>query len=550
MTQIDGRLILGNERVQSPEEAVSINPATLKSLGAFSLATTEQCRRAVQAAEDAFRTWRDTSASQKKAIFLKAKKILLAQRQNLARLITEEKGSPLPESLAPEVLSGLEALDYYAKKAPAYLKPQKAGHSVTLLNHKRSVFHFSPLGPTLVISPWNYPFIIPLFDILSALAAGNTVVLRPSSKTVLTAMALGDIFVQAGLPPGVLNVVSCSVPMAEHMITDPRISVVMFTGSISTGKRVMELASRNLTQINLELGGKDPMIVCPDVDLDRAARGAVWGAFTNCGQSCGSVERVYVHQEIADAFTQKVLSLTKDLKVGNPLDPEVDIGPMTTGRQLEIVEAHIADAVRQGASVLSGGKRIKSMPGYFFQPTVLSKVDHSMKVMTEETFGPVLPIMPYSNLEEAVALANDSRYGLTASVWTRSRKTAEWMAAEIEAGTVTINDHMYSFIEPSAIWGGVKQSGIGRSHGRFGLMHLVNPKYVSQDFFKKKKALWWFPYDKTLNKMLDKALVLFHHSRFSARIKALFSLLPSLVRIQQGSPLRNFIKSLPRLFKK
>ena len=303
-----------------------------------------------------------------------------------------------------------------------------------LLAHKKSAFLFQPLGVTLIISPWNFPFVIPLSDTTSALAAGNTVILRPSSTTPLTGLFIGELYREAGLPSGVLNVINSRAAQAEYMITHPVVQTVMFTGSVGIGRRVMELAARNLTHIVLELGGKDPMIVLDDADLELAARGAVWAAFMNTGQSCASIERVYVDAKIAKAFTARVLELTRSLKVGDPLDPDVDVGPMTTKDQRETVEAHIADARAKGARVLCGGERIKDLPGYFLTPAVLSGVDHTMKIMTEETFGPALPIMAFGSPDEALALANDCEYGLTASVWTRNRKKAAVAGREDRGG--------------------------------------------------------------------------------------------------------------------
>jgi succinate-semialdehyde dehydrogenase/glutarate-semialdehyde dehydrogenase len=352
------------------------------------------------------------------------------------------------------------------------------------------------------------------------------------------------------LPPGVLNIVPCRVKQAEEIITYPDIHSISFTGSTSTGKRIMELASRNLTDINLELGGKDPMIVLKNADIERAASGAVWGAFANCGQSCGSVERVYVDREIIDSFTEKVVSLTKTLRVGNPTDESVDIGAMTTSPQLELVEEHIRDAKEKGAEVLYGGERIQDLPGYFLRPAVLSKVNHSMKIMKEETFGPVLPIMPFSDLKEAAALANDSDFGLTASVWTRNRKEAAKLSAMIATGTVTINDHMSSYAEPGAIWGGIKHTGIGRCHGPFGFKELVYIKFISRDFNKKTHMLWWYPYDKDFLTIIKKSFTLFYSNRLGKKIKTMVSLTPFLSRIKKRSPLLNFIKGIPRLLRK
>ncbi len=486
----------------------------------------------------------------KSEIFQGAKKILLRRRNEAARLLTLEKGSPLPESLSSEVMGVLELLDYYSQNLKKSLKSKKEKHHVVLFFHKKSAYHFQPLGVTLVISPWNFPFLIPFYDIIAALAAGNTVVFRPSTTTPLVGLLIGDILLEAGLPPGVLNIVNCKAAQAEELILSQDIETVMFTGSVPTGKRIMELASQNLHNIVLELGGKDPMIVLKDADLDRASRGAIWGAFMNTGQSCASIERVYVAREVADEFIKKVVSHAKRIKVGNPLEPGVDLGPMAALSQLKVVEEHVEDAVRKGAQVLCGGEKTKGLPGYFFQPTVLSKVDHSMKIMQDETFGPVLPIMSFSEPEEAVSLANDSRFGLTASIWTRSKKTASWIAERIQAGTITVNDHMFSFIEPGAIWGGVKQTGKGRTHGQFGLYKLMNIKYTSLDSGRKRTQIWWYPYSTAWLKVLDEYFDLMYHDRLHKKIKAIFSLLTYFSLIKAGSPILNFIKGIPRILRK
>lgn len=547
---IENRIFIHNEWKETKESIESINPATLETIGQAGSASSEDCLKAVQAAKEAHPEWKETPIRSKKVFLKKAKDILLKRSRETARLITLEKGSPLPESMSSEVMSSLEALDYYIHSMDELLKPTNMKHNVVLFFHKKGLFHFYSLGPMLVISPWNFPFMIPFLDILAGLTAGNTLVLRPSSTTPFCGLHIGEIFEEAGLPPGVLNIVPSRTQQAEEMITLPDFHMISFTGSTSTGKRVMELASRNLTNINLELGGKDPMIVLKDADLDKAAYGAVWGAFMNCGQSCGSIERVYADRQIIDSFTEKVTAFTKNLRVGNPMDEGTDIGPMATLSQLELVEEHIQDAREKGADVLCGGERIKDVPGHFIRPAVLSRVNHSMKIMKEETFGPTLPIMPFSDPDEAAALANDSDFGLTASVWTESRKKAHYLTSKIESGTVTINDHMSSFSEPGAIWGGIKQSGIGRCHGPIGFKDLVYVKYVSQDFSKKKHRIWWYPYDKDLLAVLDKSFPLFYSSRLGQKIKSILSLTPYLSQIKKGIPLFNFIRGLPRLMRK
>jgi len=546
---MDGRLIIGNKRVDSKEKIISKSPATLEPLGEAFLASSEQCREAVRAAKEAFPAWKNLPHREKEKNLIRAKMILLGRSREVVRLVTQEKGSPLAESLAVDVMGSLEVLDYYAHFLAKSLKPRTSKPHVPFFAHKKSAFHYQPLGPTLIISPWNFPFLIPIYDIVSALTAGNTVILRASTSTPFCALKIGEIFVEAGLPPGVLNIVNSRAAQAEEMITNPNVQTVMFTGSVSTGKRIMELASHNLTNTVLELGGKDPMIVLKDADLDRACQGAVWAALMNTGQSCASVERVYVAKEIEEAFTARVLELTKKIKVGNPLEPGVDMGPMTVFSQLELVEEHIQDARQKGAQVLFGGERIKDLPGYFISPAVLTKVNHTMKVMTEETFGPVIPIMPFSDIEEAMALANDSRYGLTASVWTRDKKLAAYVADKLEVGTVTVNDHMFSFTEPKAIWGGPKQTGMGRSHGRYGHLHLMNIKYISRDFVKKKAQMWWFPYTAAKPDIMEKAIVLFHHERRAKKIKAGFGLLRSWPLVRSTTSVRSILSIAGRFFR-
>ncbi len=548
MDNLDGRFFIANNRVASEEKITVENPATLAPIGEACLASSADCAKAIEAAKAAFPVWRAMSHSERQKVFLTAKKILCRRATEAARLISLEKGSPFPESLAVEVLTPLEALDYYGHNQHRTMAPKRVKAHVPLFAHKKNAFVYQPLGPTLVISPWNFPLLIPFCDVISTLAAGNSVILRPSTSTPFTALLIGEIFAEAGLPEGALNIVPCRVPQAEELITNSEIHSIVFTGSVPVGKRIMELASRNLTNIVLELGGKDPMIVFEDADVEAAAQGAAWAGFMNAGQSCASVERIYVAQEIAAPFIDRLLALTRALKVGDPLDPGVDIGPMENLGQLKLVEEHIKEAVEKGAEVLCGGKRLENRLGYFFPPTVLAKVDHSMKVMTEETFGPVLPVMPFADPKEAIRLANDSIYGLTASVWTRNKNKASWAAERLEAGSVTVNDHMFSFTEPKAIWGGIKQTGMGRTHGPYGLLEVSNIKFVSSDFARKRKRLWWFPYEEPKSRLLENSLVLLHGSRFRDRLKALFSILPRLGTVSAGVPFRSLLKISSRLF--
>ncbi len=547
---MDGRLIIAGRRVETADLQDSLNPASLESLGRFCLASPRECDQAVQAAKSAFPAWRGMPPREKKQIFQRAKKILLERGAEVAETIAREKGGPLTENWAMEVFPVLEALDYYARAAVKNSRPLRSRPHIFLFYHKTSEFRFQALGPTLVIAPWNFPFLIPAFDCLSALTTANTVILRPSSSTAFTGLLLGEIFMEAGLPPGVLNVIPCKTQHAEGLITSPDVQTVMFTGSTGVGKKIMALASRNLTNLTLELGGKDPMIVCRDADVERAARGAVWGALCNCGQSCGSIERAYVHKEIVGEFMERVTALTREIRVGDPLAEDTDLGPMTTLPQLRLVEEHIRDALKKGAELICGGDRVQELKGYFLNPAVLSKVNHSMLIMQEETFGPTLPIMPFEQIEEALELANDSMYGLTASVWTRSRSMADRLTDALEAGTVSVNDHMTTFPEPNAIWGGIKQTGLGRSHGPYGMLELMNIKYASFDFTRKKDLLWWFPYTRRTHGLFENTATLYHHPGLGRKARALGAIAPMLGDIRRKVPLRNFIKSIPNVFSK
>jgi acyl-CoA reductase-like NAD-dependent aldehyde dehydrogenase len=548
MAAWDGRLIVANERLEASDTTKVENPATLEVLGEVFLASSEDCRRAIEAAHKAYPAWRDISIREKRAVFLKAKDILVRRSNEIARLIAQEKGTPLAEALTIEVFTILETLHYYSHNQKKSQAPKRVRPHVPLFAHKKCRYLFQPLGPSLVISPWNFPFMIPFLDVISELTAGNTVVLRPSTSTPFAALAIGEIMAEAGVPAGVINIVPCRVPQAEEMILNSAIQSIAFTGSVPIGKRILELASHNLTNVVLELGGKDPMIVLRDADLELAARGAVWSAFMNTGQSCASVERVYVAEEIAAGFTKRVLELSAALRVGSPLDPDVDMGPMENLGQLKVVEEHVREAREKGAEVLCGGQRLDGRPGYFYAPTVLHKVDHTMKIMTEETFGPVLPIMTFSDVDDAVRLANDSHYGLTASIWTKDKRTAARLAEELEVGGVTVNDHMVTFNEPKAIWGGIKQTGMGRTHGPYGMLEITNIKFVCDDFKKKRSKEWWYPYAPENLRIMESALAIMHHPRRSKRVKALLSLLPRMGMVSATTPFRSLLRITSRLF--
>jgi succinate-semialdehyde dehydrogenase/glutarate-semialdehyde dehydrogenase len=382
---------------------------------------------------------------------------------------------------------------YFAHNSERLLNRQKINIGHYELMGRSSYIFYKPLGVVGIISPWNFPWATPLDEVVMALMTGNAVVLKPSELTPLTALKIGDVLREARIPEGLVEIVTGDGSTGAALV-EAGVNKIMFTGSVATGKRVAEAAARHLIPVVLELGGKDPMVVLDDANLVNAARAAVWGGFANAGQACASIERCYVHESVAQEFTKLVVDETRKLRVGPPAGDEIDVGSMTNERQLHIVEDHIHDAIEHGARVETGGQRVESADGWFHEPTVMTNVDHSMKLMCDETFGPVLPIMTFKNDDEALRLANDSIYGLTASVFTSDIARGRRLAEQIDAGTVMINEVVYTHAIAQTPWGGVKQSGYGRTHGRLGLLELVTPQHIHVNRVPWMPDVWWFRY--------------------------------------------------------
>ena len=474
-------------------EIVSTNPATGEVIGRVPLTTPEEVQLAVIRAREAQPSWAAKSIAERGRVVLQAREIVLREKEEIARLISSETGKPVDEAMSMEVVPTLDLMHYFAHYTGKLLKPQRIDIGQYGLMGRSSRIVYQPLGVIAIISPWNFPWATPLDEVVMALMAGNAVVVKPSELTPLTALKIADIFKQAQLPDGLLTVVTGDGTTGAALV-DAGVNKIMFTGSVRTGKRVAEAAAKHLTPVVLELGGKDPMIVLEDADLKNAARAAIWGAFCNSGQACASIERCYVHESIAGKFTDLVVDETRRLKQDKASTEAIDIGAMTNEQQLKIVEDHVSDAVERGAHVRTGGHRLENGGGWFHQPTVVTGVDHSMKLMRDETFGPVLPIMTFKTDEEAVRLANDSIYGLTASVFTRDIARGRRLAEQIDAGTVMINEVVYTHAVAQTPWGGVKQSGYGRTHGRLGLLELVSAQHIHVNAFPVLSDVWWFPY--------------------------------------------------------
>ncbi|HEX8176607.1 MAG TPA: aldehyde dehydrogenase family protein [Pyrinomonadaceae bacterium] len=474
-------------------EVVSYDPATNEALGSVPLMSAEDVLRAIEAARVAQKRWAALSFRERGRVILKARALVLEELEELANLIHRESGKPAAEAISMELVPTLDLMQFFARRTARLLKPERVGLGQYNLMGRSSKIIYKPLGVVGIISPWNFPWAIPLGEVVMALMAGNAVVLKPSELTPLIGLKIGEVFSRARLPEGLLQVVTGDGTTGAALV-DAGVDKIMFTGSVATGKRVAEMAARRLMPVVLELGGKDPMIVLNDADVERAAHAAVWGAFANSGQACASVERCYVQSRIAPKFIDRVVELTHALRQGADADEAPDIGSMSSERQLEIVDEHVRAALSSGAKALTGGRRKAGASGAFYEPTVLVEVDQQMRVMREETFGPVLPIMTFESEAEAVGLANDSVFGLTASVWTKNIGHGRRMAEQIQAGTVMVNEVLYTHGIAQTPWGGVKESGLGRTHGRLGLLELVQPQHVHVNRLTVLRDFWWFNY--------------------------------------------------------
>src|SRR5438105_3584740 len=426
----------------TPEGTLTVyEPGSGRLLGEVRVATADDVQRTVQQARAAQSEWGRKPFAGRRAVILRFKDLLLQRAEEFCDHLTRENGKTRNESLFMEVLPVADAANWYANHAEKALADEKI--SLHLFPHKKSYLRLYPRGVIGIISPWNYPFSIPVGDALAALMAGNGVVVKPSEFTPIILEKTRALFEEAGLPRGLFGVVQGRGDVGAELIRSG-VQMVVFTGSVATGRKVNVAAAEQMIPCVLELGGKDPAIVLPDADLDTTALKVAWGAFANSGQTCASVERVYVHESVAPQFTDKVVTLAKGLRQGEPNSHDVDVGAMTTQMQVEIVKRHLDDARAKGAKILAGGEITVTPEGArFVQPTVLEGTTQDMAIVRDETFGPMLPIMTYQTLEEAVRLANDSAYGLSAYVFTRDKAKAEQVANQLIAGTVMHNDTLY-----------------------------------------------------------------------------------------------------------
>jgi succinate-semialdehyde dehydrogenase/glutarate-semialdehyde dehydrogenase len=514
---------------RKPAQLESFNPATGELLGSVPTLAPAKVQDVVDDVAEVQPFWAQLSLEDRGRYMRRAADVLLDEMDELARLLTSEQGKPIVESYTMELLPTVDALRWVAGAGPDILADERVPFPQAFLKTKRARFAYEPLGVVGVIGPWNYPWSIPFGEVAIALMAGNGVVLKPASLTPLLGERIRMVFEKAGLPEGLVRTVHGGGRIGDALVKSTA-SKIFFTGSVEVGRKVGVEAAKRMKGTVLELGGKDPQIVCADADLANAVSGAVWGGFANAGQTCSGIERVYVVEDVADRFIEGVVRETDRLTVGDPTEWTTEIGPMVSAEQAELVTELVDDAIANGAERLTGGpQKVPGMSGSFIAPTVLVGVNHEMRIMREEVFGPVLPIMTVPDEEEALRLANDSRFGLGASVWTKDRAKGERIARRIESGMVWVNDHSYSHGACQCSWGGVKDSGLGRSHSKFGFYECVEVKLITWEPGWTRDP-WWHPYDRDLGQAFRSSAQLLY-GRNGKRMEALREGAGALVRV-------------------
>jgi len=491
------------------------NPATLEPIGEIEVQTADDVKAAVESARKAQPAWAALSFDERARVMRRVLQVMLDRQEEFIDIVVSETGKSHTEALMMEIFSTCDAVNFYAKRAAKILATEKVRLHGLMAMMKQARILYRPLGVVGVISPWNGPVILSMNPSVQALMAGNAVLLKPSEVTPFSGQIPREVFQEAGLPEGLFHVLVGDGETGAAL-TASDVDKISFTGSVETGRKVAVACAERLTPCTLELGGKDAMIVCEDVNIDNAAGGAVAGAFMNTGQYCCGTERVYVVEPVADEFTRKVVGRVSQLRQG--ASGEFDVGAIFWPRQLEIIEEHVADAVAKGARVLCGGRRNPNLEGLFFEPTVLTDVNHDMRIMREETFGPVLPIMRVRDEEHAIELANDSSYGLSGTVWTREKRHGLEIARRIDSGSVCVNDMAVTYGVLETPFGGVKNSGIGHVNGASGLRGYCHAEPVIIDRFGGRQVASMYPYSRKRDEGMKRMMKLLWGTSLGRRL--------------------------------
>jgi acyl-CoA reductase-like NAD-dependent aldehyde dehydrogenase len=514
------------------KQTTSVNPATGKIIGHTPVNTVEYLEHAVALAKIAQHEWIKLSFSERANCLFRIRDYIVENTDQIAEIISKDNGKTRMDALSTEVLPITMAITYYAKNAGRILKRKRLHGGSILTINKRSYVERVPVGVVGIISPWNYPFAIPFHEIAMALIAGNGVVLKVATQTLEVGKVIRQCVKAGGLPENLFSLINMPGSLAGDAFLNSGINKLFFTGSVAVGKQLMEKAAKHLIPVSLELGGNDAMIVCNDANLHRASNGALWAGLSNSGQSCAGVERIYVHADIYEAFVSLLKKKISVLRQGADIDSNVDVGSMTTLQQLKKVQQHMKDALKKGAKVFPENLEVKkNEKGLFHQPIILENVTDDMSIMNEEIFGPLLAVKKVESIEEAIARTNASSLGLTASVWTRSRKKGHRIASQLEVGSVMINDHLMSHGLAETPWGGWKESGIGRTHGFIGLEEMTQPRCVIDDILPGvQKNMWWYPHNRKVYEGLRGALEFLYSKNMKKRILGSLRLIKVFMR--------------------
>src|SRR6266852_3144009 len=480
----------------------SINPATGETLGYFEKTPPTALPQILARARTAQADWALLPVRERCKRLGTLRERILSSRNVLADAVVAESGKPRVEALFADIFVALDTAAHFSKNAPRLLRPERVPHHSTAAKTKSGRLVYEPVGVIGIISSWNYPLAIPLSQIIPAVAAGNAVVCKTSDFTPQCGALIEKLFIDAGFPGNLVTVVQGGGEVGQALI-DASPDKVLFTGSVATGRRVAEACAKKLIPSVLELGGKDAMLVLADADLEVASSAAVWGSYTNCGQVCLSVERLFVEQVAAEKFMALCVEKTKKLHIGPGSDPATDVGPLIRPQHVQRMSDLVDDAVSRGAKVLFGGNSRPELGPNFFEPTVIAGVDSSMKLFQEETFGPILAIRVVRDAQEAISRANDSPFALAASIWTKNKTLGMALAKELRAGAVMVNDAISYFGIAEAPHGGCGASGWGRTHGQAGLLEMVQMKYIDVDGLPRSEKPWWYRYGADLERAAD-----------------------------------------------